>query len=153
MTPKQLKDTPLPELKRIAFEELNLTKDQVREYGHLSYRATWENAISLTARSANADIRDGIKQLTITDALDSAIEAPNSQESENVRKKHIIGFSGKPRTSGRGGIGGEAKGSIPAGFTNNMVNCDLWPKKLSVTDSTQRLNKRTCWGERWGVFV
>ena len=81
MTSKQLKNTPLHELKRIALEDLKVTKDQVREYGHLSYRQTWIDAI--------LDIRDGIKQLTISDVPPSFSEEPDSPEPENVRKTDI----------------------------------------------------------------
>ena len=85
MTPKQLKDTPLPSLKRIALEELNLTKDQVREYGHLSYRATWIDAIRLTARSANANAR---VHNQANEILAIANQAP-----KNVEKNHFSASS------------------------------------------------------------
>ncbi len=81
MTSKQLNNTPLPSLKRIALEDLKVTKDQVREYGNLSYRQTWIDAI--------LDIRDGIKQLTISDVPPSFSEKPDSPEPKNVEKTDI----------------------------------------------------------------
>ena len=89
MTSKQLKDTPLQELKRIALEELNLTKDQVREYGHLSDRATWENAIRLTARSANANARIHNQANEILAIANQDIEEPDNQAPKNVEQANI----------------------------------------------------------------
>ncbi|MEL7038670.1 MAG: hypothetical protein AAFO04_24110 [Cyanobacteria bacterium J06592_8] len=61
MTSERLQDKPLQELKAIALEELNLSKDEIREFGKLTHKATWVNAI--------LEHRDGLKQLSLTDSV------------------------------------------------------------------------------------
>ncbi len=55
---QRLEEKPLYELKAIALEELNLSKDDVRKFGNLTYKATWINAI--------LDHQEEVKQLSLT---------------------------------------------------------------------------------------
>ncbi|MEG4294547.1 hypothetical protein Q5692_37795 [Microcoleus sp. C2C3] len=79
-------DHPRLELLKQQASQMGLTRDQIREFGSLSRRATWESAISLR-QATNREL----DQWNELESVDNVIHSPPS-EAHDTRTLNLLSF-------------------------------------------------------------